>query len=209
MRREGDTADAEDLAVAVLAGGRSSRFGTDKRAARLRGCTLLERALRTAREVSPHVLLSLAAGAPGTATEGATPVFDATPDAGPLGGIVAVLRATTVRRVVFLPVDMPGVTAALLRALAARRDGRWVALRDGDREHPLPCCVDREILPGLEKALQEGRRTLRDATQPSGMTFVPLSDLAGPTDALALLANVNTRDDLDALQETAGGVRTR
>lgn len=198
-----------DLAAAVLAGGRSTRFLADKRRAMLDGRTLLERALATAREVSPTVYLSLGAGESAIRKSGAVPimvdvksgtvpVFDDVVEAGPLAGITAVLRGATGRYVAFLPVDMPGVTPDLLRVLAALCRGPGLAFREGGHLHPLPACYDRAALPALESAIVEGGRSLRAAAASAGATFLDASAVEELGDPARQFRNVNTPEDLEA-----------
>ncbi|AHE52098.1 molybdenum cofactor guanylyltransferase [Sphingomonas sanxanigenens] len=96
----------------VLAGGRSSRFGSDKALARFEGRTLLDHALAALR---PHVdavaVVGRAAGdVPGIADWPA-------PDLGPLGGLCGALRHAAAEghdAVLSCSVDCLDVPAALL-----------------------------------------------------------------------------------------------
>jgi len=195
---------SEALAVVVLAGGKSSRFAGDKRAAELAGITLLDRALATARAVSPRVLVSVAADDGGREFPGAVTVPDTARDAGPLAGIVAAMRACDSRRVLVLPVDSAGVTADLLRVLAARCDGPGLALVHAGVRHPLPACYDRASLPVFEAALAEGRRAVHAAGGLAGVTFVDAAIVADLGDPARLLFNVNTLEDLAELARMPG-----
>lgn len=72
---------------AVLAGGRSSRFGSDKAEALLEGRSLLDHAIRA---LAPHVDAVVVAG---RAMPGQPLISDwPTPDLGPMGGIAGALR---------------------------------------------------------------------------------------------------------------------
>lgn len=74
---------------AVLAGGRSSRFGSDKAEALLEGQSLLDHAIRA---LTPHVDAVVIAG---RAMPGQPPIADwPAPDLGPMGGIAGALRYT-------------------------------------------------------------------------------------------------------------------
>src|ERR1700693_1743475 len=57
-----ENASARDVAVFILAGGKSTRMGTDKAFVDYEGRTLLARALDLARSVTPHVRI---VGSPG------------------------------------------------------------------------------------------------------------------------------------------------
>jgi molybdopterin-guanine dinucleotide biosynthesis protein A len=124
---------------AVLAGGRSSRFGSDKRQARFRGETLLFRSVRMLSAVCDEVVVVgggrelriLIAEAFPVAAPSSDPdskwiaVPDVIPDRhrgiGPLGGLHSALVAAREREmagVIVLGCDMPLVTSGLLSVIA-------------------------------------------------------------------------------------------
>jgi molybdopterin-guanine dinucleotide biosynthesis protein A len=196
-----------DLTLAVLAGGRSTRFGADKRRAVLHGSDLLERALATAREVTPHVLLSLGRGEDG-APEGVRVVEDGLEGAGPIAGIVAALRALSTPWCAFLPVDAPLVTRDLLLALAALAGDSGALAADARGPQPLLACWSREARPAFEEALAAGRFAVRDVAARLRPVVLGPDVLAQLGDPERLLANVNAPEDLAAIAAgtTAGCV---
>ena len=104
------------LLGAVLAGGRSSRFGSDKALALLAdGRTLLEHA---AAAIAPHVEAVVICG---RTAEGMTGLADRpAPDMGPLGGLNAALHHAVAQgydAVLTTGCDMPLYPAALAKAL--------------------------------------------------------------------------------------------
>jgi molybdopterin-guanine dinucleotide biosynthesis protein A len=166
------------LTGVLLVGGASTRFGSPKAHAVFRGETLAERAWRLLGDACEERLaVGRADGLPFATLP------DARDDAGPLGGIVAGLRAAAHDLCVVVPVDMPLLDAGSLHALAgACRD---VAV--GPRG-PLPAAFARRALPVLEEALARGRLRLRDAIAPLDVSTVELDP--------AMLRNVNTPGDL-------------
>src|ERR1700758_5454346 len=90
----------------VLAGGQSSRMGTDKAFVELGGHTLLERALQTVSAVASEVWIL---GSREKFGEFGDMIEDEFPDHGPLGGIHAALRASCQDLNLILAVDMPFV----------------------------------------------------------------------------------------------------
>src|SRR5947209_7267292 len=103
---------------AVMAGGRSSRFGRDKALLVVNGETLLQRTVATLREVAADVVVL---GPPERATQvsGVEVLQDAVPGIGPLGGIYTALRARPGCAALVVAVDMPFLNAVLLRHLVA------------------------------------------------------------------------------------------
>jgi molybdopterin-guanine dinucleotide biosynthesis protein A len=146
-----------DAAGYVLAGGRSSRMGSEKALVHFAGEPLVVHALRTLRGAG---LMASIAGAHSPLDSFAPVVPDAEPDRGPLGGICAALSATTARWAVFLPVDLPLMPASLVTYLLeeAQEPGTafTVAAVNGFVQ-TFPVVVDRAALPELRRALEHSR----------------------------------------------------
>jgi molybdopterin-guanine dinucleotide biosynthesis protein A len=139
------------LTGVLLVGGASTRFGSPKALAVLRGETLAERAWRTLAEACDEVL---AVGKTGDALPLPFPlVDDGTGDRAPVFGVVAGLRAASHQIVFFLPVDCPLVTPALIGEL-----GNAVAV---PQTGPLPGAYGKDMLPSLEERIQRGELSLR------------------------------------------------
>lgn len=153
----------------LLAGGSSSRFGSPKGLAEYEGETLADRAWRLLGDVCDE---RLAVGPGGLGD----------PGTGPVAAIAAGLRAATEELAVVIPVDMPLLTPEALRLLADACRDAAVA-----QAGPLPCAVARRALPAFET----GERRLRVVLDGLDTARVELDE--------RLLANVNTRDDLDRL----------
>jgi molybdenum cofactor guanylyltransferase len=169
----------------LLVGGASRRFGSPKALALFEGETLAERAWRT---VGRACDVPIAVGKRDE-LELPFPILDdgAEDVRAPLAGIVAGLRSTTTDIAVVLPVDLPLVEPDHLRALAEACADAAVP-----QTGPLPCALRLTTLPVLEGALSRRQLALRAA-------FAPLATCVVELDP-AVLANVNTREDLAALQ---------
>jgi molybdopterin-guanine dinucleotide biosynthesis protein A len=137
------------LTGVLLVGGASSRFGSPKALARLRGETLAERAWRTLGEACDE---RIAVGKGDLALPFDVLVEPAEPRA-PIAGVVAGLRAAAHEVAVFLPVDCPLVTPELLREL-----GEHAAV---PQTGPLPGAYTKADLPELERRLAARDYTLR------------------------------------------------
>jgi molybdopterin-guanine dinucleotide biosynthesis protein A len=140
----------------VLAGGQSSRMGQDKALVRLGGQPLVAHALGILRQAGLEVQV---AGQRSRLAEFAPVVEDCESGRGPLGGICAALAATSARRAVFLPVDLPLLPASLVAFLLdhARITGNAVTVSSVNGfAQTFPAVVNRAALPALLSELERG-----------------------------------------------------
>ena len=150
-------AAAADAVGFVLAGGRSSRMGSDKSLAPLAGRPLLSYALATLRQAG---LAASIAGSRSPLGAFAPVVEDSGEGRGPLGGICAALASMSGQRAVFVPVDLPLLPASLLAFLLhhARITGGAVTLASVNGfAQTFPAVIERAVLPQLESELDAGR----------------------------------------------------
>jgi molybdopterin-guanine dinucleotide biosynthesis protein A len=164
----------------LLVGGASTRFGSPKALARLRGGTLGEHGWETLAFCDERI----AVGKTADQLELPFPVLDdATPVRAPIAGVVAGLRAAANDLCVVLPVDMPRVGRVELQALA-------VACADAaiPQTGPLPGAYRKRALPALETALAAGALSLWEA--------IAMLDVREVHVDPASLVNVNRPDDI-------------
>ena len=161
----------------LLLGGASTRFGSPKALVRFCGETLAERAWRTLGEACDE---RLAVGKGDLELPFDVVVEPAEPQA-PIAGLIAGLRAAATETAVFLPVDCPLVTPALLRELGTAR----AVPQTG----PLPGAYSKADLPELERRLESEDYSLR-GVNPRVLEVDP-----------RLLEDVDTPEELSALVE--------
>ncbi|ABD25181.1 molybdenum cofactor guanylyltransferase [Novosphingobium aromaticivorans DSM 12444] len=173
---------------AVLAGGRSTRFGSDKALAELGGRTLLARAVEALETQCDAVVVV------GRETAPARTLPDwPRADMGPLGGIAAALHHAAdagYEAVLTCAVDSVGLGDDLLEQLG-----------------PAPCyCEDQPVIglwpanasTTLDALLEgEGRHSMRAFAETLGARPVRLKQLP---------ANINTPADLSAAEERSHGL---
>ncbi|ADV66660.1 molybdenum cofactor guanylyltransferase [Deinococcus maricopensis] len=182
----------EALSAAITAGGRSSRFGSDKALAVISGERLLDRVARRFPPADARVLVA----PPGRyVLPGWTPLPDTRPGEGPLAGLEAALGACPDGWVMYAGVDLPGLTPAYWAALLnARTAGaRSVAGLDASGHvQPLAALYHTSLRGAVSALLDAGERRLRAALL--DVQQVPWASLeAQCPDAYR---NVNTPADL-------------
>lgn len=181
------------LTIAILAGGRSRRMGTDKAALQIGGVSLLERTARLALAVNPPVVVVGRACPNGWPLPQVTFVEDAEAGLGPAGGLATALRQAQTS-VLALACDLPLLTEDALRWLIAEAKAQFapsglVAVNGGQQE-PLFSVYHPECLPLIEARLAAGRRSLHGAIEAGAFAFAE-----APEWVSVQLANVNTPEE--------------
>ena len=184
----------------VLAGGEGRRLGGgDKTLAEVGGLAILDRILA---RLGPQVG-ALALSANGDRARFASrrlPVVpDLAPGQGPLGGILAGLRAASAilpgcRAILSVPGDAPFLPADLAARLLDAADGERPAIaRSAGRDHPVVGLWPLTLADELEAFLSAGLRRAGDFACRAGAVAVAWPDAAGDP-----FLNVNTPEDLAA-----------
>jgi molybdopterin-guanine dinucleotide biosynthesis protein A len=187
------------LLVAVLNGGASRRFGSDKAAALIGRTTALAHVLSAAAPLTPHVIVI---GREAPVSPG-VPVFpDSAPGAGPLPALLAaftVAESVDARRLLALPCDLPRVTSAHLAVLAAPLGAGHQARipRLGGVDTPLPALYAAEAAEAFRACLSDGLRALIPAL--ARLDTLPLTS----EDLSAAGLDPRGLDDFDTPEELA------
>lgn len=190
-----------DVAAFILAGGKSTRMGSDKAFVMLDGRTLLARSLDEARCVAGDVRI---VGSAEKFAAFAPVVEDVFRDCGPLGGIHAALRASSANLNLVLAVDVPFAARELLRYLImrAQRSSRVVTVpRVGGGWQPLCAVYRREFAGTAETALRAGRYKIDALFAEVNVQAIQEAELAQAGFAPALFRNLNTKHDLEMARE--------
>lgn len=185
-----------DLAAFILAGGRSTRMGTDKAFAVLDGRTLLERALDLARSVTSDLRI---VGDPAKFASFAPVVEDLFAACGPLGGIHAALLSSQTDLNLILAVDTPFVTPSFLEYLLTRaKDSRAVITVPHTSRGWQPLCAiyRRDFASIAEKALRAGHYKIDPLFTEAAAQVISEQELESAGFAPDLFSNLNTPDDL-------------
>ncbi len=184
------------FAVAVLAGGRSSRMGRDKALLVHAGRTLLERQVMLAWTLTPREVLVVGRNQSELGGLNARGLPDAQPGRGPLGGLATAFAATTAEHVLLLAVDMPALTAAFLaRVLAQRSPGVGVVPRAAAGWEPTAAVYPVTLATMANARIAAGRLALRGLVE-EAVADGRLRALPVEADELALLVNWNCPADL-------------
>jgi molybdopterin-guanine dinucleotide biosynthesis protein A len=147
----------EDIGGVVLCGGRSVRFGKDKRFYPVFGRSLYEVICEKVKKVFTHCYLSVDGEFPREREiEGFVTVPDRYPSIGPLGGILSVLELSFLKGSLFVPVDMPFLKEDLLIYLSRFSENDIVTVEWEGKIYPIPGFYSRKVIPFLHDRVVSG-----------------------------------------------------
>ncbi len=185
-----------DLSGFVLAGGRSSRMGTDKAFLRFDGGTLLARALDLLQAITTEV--RIVGPASKFAAYGAV-VEDVYMGRGPLAGIHAALSCSTTELNLILAVDLPFVTELLLRFIveqARASDALVTVPRIAGGYQPLCAVYRRQFASVAAAALEAGKNKIDALFAAANTRVLEEAELTRFAFTAAMFENLNTPEDL-------------
>src|SRR5215472_3589547 len=194
--------DEEVSAVSgfILAGGKSSRMGSNKSLLVLAGQTLLARALELVRAITPEVRI---VGEPTTLSSFGSVISDIFPARGPLGGIHSSLVSSSSDWNLVVAVDLPFLEARFLTYLvtqAQTADAVVTLARIGDRFQPLCAVYHKAFLAPAEAALSAGRNKIDALFSEIRLRVIDENELTTGGYNRFMFANLNTPADWEWAQ---------
>ncbi len=186
------------LPATILAGGRSSRMGTDKALTMLAGRPLLAHVLDALRPQTSAILLNTNADPARFAAFGLEIAADVLPgQPGPLAGLLTAMEwahALGAHRVLTVSIDTPFLAADLAIRLAAAGPDTVIAASKG-RLHPTIGLHPTALAPALRAALNAGTRRVTD-----WLASVGFATAAFPHTTQDPFLNINTPAELSVAQ---------
>jgi molybdopterin-guanine dinucleotide biosynthesis protein A len=186
-----------DVAAFILAGGKSTRMGSDKAFLEWDSSNLLVRAMEIARAVTPNVKII---GSREKFAVYAPIVEDIFPERGPLSGIHAPLTISSTDLNLMLAVDMPFVTSEFLQYLIgqARSAGDVLAIvpRIDGRLQPLCAIYRRGFAAYAEESLKAGKNKINPLFHIVPTHVIEENKIEAAGFSATIFRNVNTPEDL-------------
>jgi molybdopterin-guanine dinucleotide biosynthesis protein A len=193
----------DDVTIWILAGGKSTRMGTDKAFVRLGGRTLLARMLDLAQSISPQVRI---VGSSEKFAPFGSVVEDVFRDCGPLGGIHAALRASRTEFNLIIAVDMPFVTRTFLEYLIEQArlapEAEAVIPRCDAGWQPLCAIYRRGFGFVAENALRAGRNKIDLLFDLARVRSIEQDESERAGFSSDMFRNLNTPEELEAQKGT-------
>ena len=150
------------FSACVLAGGRSTRMGTDKSFLRVGGELLIEHQLRCLREAGAVELLISGRSGVDYSGLGVDVVYDQRLDSGPLAGVAAVLKASSCSMILILAVDMPAILPVMLNKILSKcSDHLGCVPVDEHGLQPLAAAYPKTAHSLAEECLKDGEHSMQ------------------------------------------------
>lgn len=189
------------MTAIILAGGRGLRMKADKAGLAVGDRTLLGHVLFQLVPNFEEVLVSVSKGQKVGLKQRPRPgespririIDDEIPGQGPLGGILAGLKAAANDASAVVACDIPDINIPLLRSLARAADDAEIAVPVGPVGHfePLFAVYRKSAVPEIEALLQSGERSILPLFGRCRTTVLRIEDAAW-------LRNLNTRTDYES-----------
>ncbi len=194
-----------DVAGVILAGGSSTRMGSNKALLPFRGATFIESIHRRMAALFREVIV--VTNTPELYDFLPCPkVADIIPGMGALSGIHAALRHAAVGHVFVVACDMPSVGGELVRCMVAMRDGYdAVVPESGSGIEPLCAVYGKGALPAIEEALGAGRGKVASILPNIRVRTLSRDEVALVDPDFRSFRNINTPGDYFALRESGTG----
>lgn len=192
-----------EAAAIVLAGGKSTRMGTNKALIKVKEQRMLEAAVKSLSEEFPQVLIS---ANDNSYEDFGVPVFsDIFKNSGPLGGIHAGLKYSGYYTNFFTACDMPFIDTRLaLYMVEAAKGFDAVVPRIGDYYQPLFAVYTKNCLDAVEERMFAGRKKITSFYDLIKIRFIENDELMKFGDPDTMFFNVNTPGDLQTAKAIVG-----
>lgn len=191
-----------ELSAFVLAGGKSSRMGSDKATMLLGGVPLLEIATRKALALTESVFVV------GPRSRfGAHAIEDVFPERGPLGGIHAALSQSSTELNLMLAVDLPFVPVPFLQLLqrqAVSSRALVVVPRLPSGWQPLCALYKKAFCASAEQALTAGRNKIDALFASLPIRVIDQAEIEAAGFTPAIFDNLNTPEDFERARLSFG-----
>jgi len=184
--------DSKNIHAYILAGGQSSRMGTDKGLLTLHGLPMIEHILRQLAPLFQNIHVISHVSAYGKFGYPIMP--DLVAGKGPLGGIATALAHTTSQYNFILSCDMPMIQSKAIAYFLQNCAPTQVNMaKENGRNHPLFALYDKSCLPIILERIEQNKLKLLDTLALLQPHVVPMNDW------YTCFKNINTPKDYEDL----------
>ncbi|AHB12915.1 NTP transferase domain-containing protein [Dehalococcoides mccartyi] len=199
--------DQADISCIILAGGKSTRLGSNKVTATLNSQTLLERAVSNLSGYGREILVVTAYGQADEKIKpppGVRIIQDILPGKGPLAGIYSGLTASKSPFNMVIACDMPFINRPLLEYMKDQITGfEAVVPRLGQKPEPLHAIYSKSAGEKALRLIKEGKSAVSDLLACLKTRYIEEDEINGFDPEHRSFFNINRPEDLEKARNIA------
>ena len=188
---------AEDISAAIMAGGRSTRMGTDKGLVLFQGKPMIGHVIERVMNVTDRI--AIVTNDPGSYSHFGYPTIqDIYQGMGPLGGIQAALNHLVEAYLLVVACDMPWLQISLLEhMISLRTEGDVIVPRWTKFPEPLHAIYSKKCLGPVTESLELDIRKVVGFYGKVSVRYVDREEIQQFDPHGRSFANINTPDDIE------------
>lgn len=188
--------DKKDITGIILAGGKSSRMGSDKGFIKLNNKKFVEYSIKALKPLVSDILI--VSDNADYDIFGYKRIEDEIKNAGPVAGIYSGLEASKTEHNLILSCDIPLIKTSILEKLIGGIDetSKVIQVESNGKSMPLIALYKKECAPTFYNALQNDERRLRIVLKSCKTKNIVLVDNEHET-----TMNVNTKEELKTIED--------
>lgn len=198
---------AKNFTLAIIAGGKSSRMGTDKAFVRILGKSLIEHMIDRTADIGQSETILITNRLADYAHLTLRMYEDVVPDKGSLGGIYTAIYYSSQPYTLVLACDMPFVNPDLLCYLAVLRNGDWfdvIVPRVNDYPQGLHAIYNKECLDPIAARLEHDELKVIGFYDEMRVRYIDSAEYEIFDEHGLTFYNVNTPEELQEARRIAG-----
>jgi molybdopterin-guanine dinucleotide biosynthesis protein A len=187
-----------DITGIILAGGKSSRLGSDKALFDFNGKTLVTYAIEALKPLCGTLMISANQTLEKYESYGFPVIPDEIKEVGPMGGILTCLKHSATQHNLIISCDTPFVGSTLFKHLLTEIENFQVVVPSHETFliEPLNAYYNTNVIGEMESAIREGNYKLMDFFKRIRFKSVEISEKLSFYNE-RIFTNINTLDDMD------------
>lgn len=183
------------ISAYILAGGKSSRMGSDKGMLLLHGAVFIEHIVKALKVASVENITIVSDNAAYDFLN-CNRIQDIYPNKGPVGGIFTALSYSKTKENIILSVDVPLISSDIIKWLIANKsqEKQITQVKVLDKASPLIAIYNSAVVSVFEEHLKRDQLKLRLV-----IGEIPHETIDVPEEWVCLLQNINTKEDYQNL----------
>jgi molybdopterin-guanine dinucleotide biosynthesis protein A len=150
----------KEITAIILAGGKSSRMGSDKSLLKLGGKTLIQHVVDAIRPYVSSVIVVTNNEDKYSFLNNVSFVSDIIKNQGPFIGLISGIKSSNTKWCFVTSCDMPLIDGNIIEYLWSRKEKNIVSPFSNSRYEPLISLYSRDVLPYAEKMMTEDMRSI-------------------------------------------------